>query len=95
MAVRRSSARSDDFAKTLASIRRQLCCIPADRRRRAEFFTTLTYVARLYVRREIRSAPRPQTPEDTVRAAGIDDRRQATYQRRLSALLAGRAKAGT
>jgi len=56
MAVRRSSARSDDFAKTLASIRRQLCCIPADRRRRAEFFTTLTYVARLYVRREIRSA---------------------------------------
>jgi len=42
-----------------------------------------------------RGAPRPQTPEDTVRAAGIDDRRQATYQRRLSALLAGRAKAGT
>ena len=89
-----SSARADDFAETLASIRRQLRRIPTDHRRRTEFFTTLTYIARLYVRREIRSAPRPQTPEDTLRDAAIDDARQATYQRRLSTLLAGRAKEG-
>lgn len=30
------------------------------------------------------------TPEQTLRDAGIDDARQAAYQRRLSALLAGR-----
>jgi len=90
MAARRCAARADDFAKTFASIRRQLRRIPTDQLRRAEFFTTLTYVARLYVRREIRSAPRPQAPEDTLRAAGIDDARQARYQRRLSGLLAGR-----
>jgi hypothetical protein len=34
------------------------------------------------------------SPEDTLHAAGIDDARQAKYQRRLSTLLAGRAKAG-
>ena len=34
------------------------------------------------------------TPEDTLRDAGIDDARQAQYQRRFSTLLAGRAKAG-
>jgi hypothetical protein len=33
-------------------------------------------------------------PEDTLRAAGIDGARQATYQRRFSTLLAGRAKEG-
>jgi len=86
--------RSDDLAKTFASIRRQLRRIPTDHRRRAEFFTMLTYVARLYVRREIRSAPRPQAPEDTLRAAAFDDARQAKYQRRFSTLLAGRAKEG-
>jgi len=86
--------RSDDLAKTFASIRRQLRRIPTDHLRRAELFTTLTYVARLYVRRGIRSAPRPQTPEDALRGAGIDDVRQAKYQRRFSTLLAGRAKAG-
>lgn len=32
----------------------------------------------------------PCTPEETLRQAGIDDARQAAYQRRLSALLAGR-----
>lgn len=30
------------------------------------------------------------TPEDTLRAAGISDERQAQYQRRMSSLLAGR-----
>jgi hypothetical protein len=30
------------------------------------------------------------TPEQTLREAGIDDARQAKYQRRMSALLAGR-----
>ena len=30
------------------------------------------------------------TPEDTLREAGISDKRQARYQRRLSSLLAGR-----
>jgi hypothetical protein len=30
-------------------------------------------------------------PEDTLRAAGISNRRQARYQRRMSSLLAGRA----
>lgn len=30
------------------------------------------------------------TPEHTLRAAGISGRRQARYQRRMSALLAGR-----
>jgi hypothetical protein len=29
-------------------------------------------------------------PEDTLRAAGISDKRQARYQRRMSSLLAGR-----
>jgi len=29
-------------------------------------------------------------PEDTLRAAGISNRRQARYQRRMSSLLAGR-----
>jgi hypothetical protein len=29
-------------------------------------------------------------PEDTLRAAGISNRRQATYQRRMSSLLAER-----
>jgi hypothetical protein len=31
------------------------------------------------------------TPEDTLRKAGISNRRQARYQRRMSSLLAGRA----
>ena len=30
------------------------------------------------------------TPEETLRAAGVDDARQAAYQRKMSALLAGR-----
>ena len=94
MASWRSSARADEFAQTVASIRRQLRRIPTDHRRRADLFTTLTYVARLYVRREIRSTPRPRTPEDTLRDAGIDDPRQAKYQRRFSTLLAERAKEG-
>jgi hypothetical protein len=94
MASWRSSARADEFAQTVASIRRQLRRIPTDHRRRADLFTTLTYVARLYVRREIRSAPRPQAPEDTLRAARVGDARQAEYQRRFSTLLAGRAKEG-
>jgi hypothetical protein len=29
-------------------------------------------------------------PEDTLRAAGISNRRQARYQRRMSSLLSGR-----
>ena len=33
-------------------------------------------------------------PEDTVRAAGISSKRQAKYQRRMSNLLAGRARDG-
>jgi len=32
------------------------------------------------------------TPEDTLRAAGISDKRQARYQRRMSSLLAGRTR---
>jgi hypothetical protein len=90
MPARRSADRTDDLAKTLASIRRQLRRIPTDHRRRAELFTALTYVARLYVRRKFRSSPRPQTPEDALRGAGIDDARQARFQRRFSTLLAGR-----
>jgi hypothetical protein len=31
----------------------------------------------------------PITPEQTLAAAGIDDARQAEYQRKMSALLAG------
>jgi hypothetical protein len=31
------------------------------------------------------------TPEETLRAAGISNRRQARYQRRVSSLLAGRS----
>jgi hypothetical protein len=44
----------------------------------------------------LRSRPTEPTisPEDTLHAAGIDDARQARYQRRLSTLLAGRAKEG-
>ena len=37
-----------------------------------------------------RPGPGPVTPEDTLREAGIDDRRQAEYQRRMSQLLARR-----
>ena len=33
------------------------------------------------------------TPEDTLREAGVSSRRQATYRRKFSTLLAGRAKA--
>jgi hypothetical protein len=37
------------------------------------------------------AAPEPTTtPEDTLRAAGIADARQATYQRKFSTLLAGK-----
>ena len=36
-------------------------------------------------------ANRPITPEETLAAAGIDSARQAAYQRKMSALLAGRA----
>jgi hypothetical protein len=32
----------------------------------------------------------PITPEQTLAATGIDDARQAEYQRKMSALLAGR-----
>jgi len=34
---------------------------------------------------------RTVTPEDTLRSAGIDGKRQAAYQRKMSAMLAGRA----
>ena len=34
-------------------------------------------------------APTTTTPEDTLRAAGIDDARQAEYQRRMSMMLGG------
>jgi len=37
-----------------------------------------------------RPGPGPVTPEDTLREAGIHDRRQAEYQRRMSQLLARR-----
>ena len=37
------------------------------------------------------TAEAPITPEETLRAAGIYDARQAAYQRQMSALLAGRA----
>jgi len=94
MEAQPSSPRDEDLAQTVVSIRRQVRHIPTDHGRRAELFATLTYVARLYVRREIRSTPRPRTPEDTLRAAGIDDPRQAKYQRRFSTLIAERAKAG-
>lgn len=33
------------------------------------------------------------TPEDTLREAGVTDERQATYQRRMSSLLAQRGPA--
>jgi hypothetical protein len=33
----------------------------------------------------------PITPEQTLAAAGIDDARQAEYQRKMSALMAGRS----
>lgn len=36
-------------------------------------------------------AETPTTPEDTLREAGISNKRQARYQRRMSSLLAGRA----
>ena len=36
------------------------------------------------------AGPATVTPEDTLRAAGIDDARQAEFHRRMSALLAGR-----
>ena len=98
MAARRSSARADDLAQTLASIRRQLRRIPTDQRCRAELFTTLTYVARLYVRREIRRASRasdsrghPPRRRHRRRAAGhvsaeiVDAARGAGEGRRVMA----------
>ena len=36
------------------------------------------------------SSPSMTTPEHTLREAGISNRRQARYQRRMSSLLAGR-----
>lgn len=40
----------------------------------------------------IAEPPSPTTtPEDTLAEAGISNRRQARYQRRMSSLLAGRA----
>jgi hypothetical protein len=42
--------------------------------------------------RAVRSGePSTVTPEDTLREAGVSNRRQAKYQRRMSTLLAGRA----
>jgi hypothetical protein len=46
--------------------------------------------ARLLAARRVAREEMTVRPEDTLRAAGISTKRQATYQRRMSKLLAGR-----
>jgi hypothetical protein len=53
----------------------------------------LNTAARLRARLAERGVAREEMrvrPEDTLREAGISSKRQATYQRRMSSLLAGR-----
>jgi hypothetical protein len=93
-----------DLVTTLGSIRDQLLRVPADHPTRAPFFAFVVTAAAMMADRATQPddvAPQPDeaedegitTPEDTLRDAGIDDARQATYQRRLSGLLAGKAGA--
>lgn len=84
-----------DLVKTLARIRAQLGRIPAEHPSRAfNFeFVVVTAEAAALDATGCEAPPTLTTPEDTLRDAGIDNARQATYQRRLSGLLAGRAGA--
>jgi hypothetical protein len=95
-----------DLVTTLGSIRDQLLRVPADHPTRAPFFAFVVTAAAMMADRATQPddvAPQPDeaededitTPEDTLRAAGIDVPRQAEYQRRFSTLLAGRAKASS
>jgi len=52
--------------------------------------TTVKLRARLIAERNVARDEMTVTPEDTLRAAGISNRRQSRYQRRMSSLLAGR-----
>ena len=52
--------------------------------------TTVKLRARLIAERNVVRDEMTVTPEDTLRAAGISNRRQSRYQRRMSSLLAGR-----
>jgi hypothetical protein len=52
--------------------------------------TTVKLRARLIAERGVARDEMTVTPEDTLRAAGISNRRQSRYQRRMSSLLAGR-----
>jgi hypothetical protein len=45
---------------------------------------------RLLTERGVAREEMTVTPEDTLRAAGVSNKRQAQYQRRMSSLLAGR-----
>jgi hypothetical protein len=52
--------------------------------------TTVKLRARLTAERDVARDEMTVTPEDTLRGAGISNRRQSRYQRRMSSLLAGR-----
>jgi hypothetical protein len=84
------------LVKTLAEIRRQLRRIPAGHPSRAFNFEWAVIAAQAAAD-DATNTPLGETlttPEDTLHDAGIDDARQATYQRKFSTLLAGRAKGG-
>lgn len=76
--------RDDDRARAEVLLRRYLATLPVFRRPwpciRSE--------------RRRRAKPVTITPEDTLREAGIDDGRQAAYQRKMSTLLGGRGADG-
>ena len=65
---------------------------PRRRSDRPKFLLWLNTAARLRLLAERGVAREEMTvrPEDTLRAAGINTKRQARYQRRMSSLLGGR-----
>ena len=76
-----------DFESLLQSCRNIYMRIPADGRSGGR--RTLHGVLRAVVDTWDRPPTDTVTPEDTLRAAGISNKRQAKYQRRMSSLLAG------
>ena len=82
-----------DLVKALTAIRRELRRILLDHPRRREYLRAVRLAARVMAEVALHSQTPTTTPEDTLRAAGIDDARQATYQRKFSTLLAGKAGA--
>jgi len=86
-----------DLVKALARIRRWLRRIPLDHPERERLLELTADIATVNAKVALIPPSAPSepiiTPEDTLREAGVCSRRQATYQRKFSTLLAGKAGA--